>query len=53
MLASRSEKHGLDFVQAGSTNEMYIKMMSFTMSVNDVYLVATLVAVAALPLACL
>lgn len=50
MLASRSVSHATDLMKAGDTNELHIGIMSFTMSVNDVYVVATLVAVAALPL---
>ncbi|MBM7567806.1 MDR family MFS transporter [Paenibacillus sacheonensis] len=51
MLASRSTHHATDLAKAGDTNEVHIGMMSFTMSVNDVYVVATIVAVIALPLA--
>ncbi|WP_419871551.1 DHA2 family efflux MFS transporter permease subunit [Candidatus Pristimantibacillus sp. PTI5] len=50
MLASRSVSHATDLMKAGDNNELHIGIMSFTMSVNDVYVVATLVAVAALPL---
>ncbi|MDQ8738972.1 DHA2 family efflux MFS transporter permease subunit [Paenibacillus sp. LHD-38] len=50
MLASRSITHATDLMKAGDTNELHIGIMSFTMSVNDVYVVATLVAVVALPL---
>ncbi|WP_246067467.1 MDR family MFS transporter [Paenibacillus koleovorans] len=53
MLASRSAHHAQDLVAAGDTSEAHIGMMSFTMSVNDVYLVATLVAGIAFPLALL
>ncbi|WP_138756497.1 DHA2 family efflux MFS transporter permease subunit [Paenibacillus sinopodophylli] len=53
LLASRSLTHATDLMQAGDTNELHIGMMSFTMSVNDVYVVATLVAVVALPLSLL
>lgn len=50
MLASRSITHAADFMKAGDIDEAHIEMMAFTMSVNDVYLVATLIAVVALPL---
>ncbi|WP_141505262.1 DHA2 family efflux MFS transporter permease subunit [Paenibacillus luteus] len=50
MLASRSITHATDFMKAGDVDKLHIEMMSFTMSVNDVYVVATLVAVVALPL---
>ncbi len=50
MLATRSAHHGAAFAQAGESDVAYISAMSFTMSVNDVYLVATFIAVAALPL---
>jgi EmrB/QacA subfamily drug resistance transporter len=50
MLASRTLTHATGFMQSGSTDRVFIEMMSFTMSVNDVYVVATLVAAVALPL---
>ncbi|WP_054026576.1 DHA2 family efflux MFS transporter permease subunit [Bacillus sp. FJAT-28004] len=50
MLASRSITHATDFMKAGDVDKLHIEMMSFTMSINDVYVVATLVAVVALPL---
>jgi hypothetical protein len=50
LLATRSAHHGMDFAMAGETDKAFISMMSFTMSVNDVYLIATFIAVAALPL---
>ncbi|WP_256758914.1 DHA2 family efflux MFS transporter permease subunit [Cohnella sp. WQ 127256] len=53
LLASRSIDHAASLMKAGDTNELHIGMMSFTMSVNDVYLIATFVAVAALPLSLL
>lgn len=53
MLASRSLVHANDFIQGGDTNPIHIQMMSFTMSVNDVYVVATLIAAVALPLSLL
>ncbi|WP_240546387.1 MDR family MFS transporter [Paenibacillus artemisiicola] len=51
LLASRSTQHAADLAKAGDTNEQHIGMMAFTMSVNDVYLIATIVAIIALPLA--
>jgi EmrB/QacA subfamily drug resistance transporter len=53
LLATRSEYHGNVFAMAGDTDMAHISMMSFTMSVNDVYVVATFIAVAALPLSLL
>lgn len=53
MLASRSVSHATDLMKAGDVDELHIGIMSFTMSVNDVYVVATLVAVVALPLSLL
>ncbi|WP_051250624.1 DHA2 family efflux MFS transporter permease subunit [Paenibacillus harenae] len=53
MLTARSVTHAEDFVRAGDTDKLHIEMMSFTMSVNDVYLVATLVAAIALPISLL
>ncbi|MDQ0058620.1 DHA2 family efflux MFS transporter permease subunit [Paenibacillus harenae] len=50
MLTSRSIGHAGEFVKAGDTDPLHIEMMSFTMSVNDVYVVATFIAIAALPL---
>jgi EmrB/QacA subfamily drug resistance transporter len=50
MLTSRSIGHATDFVKAGDTDPLHIEMMSFTMSVNDVYVVATIIAIIALPL---
>ncbi len=50
MLATRSAHHSAAFTQAGESDVAYISAMSFTMSVNDVYLVATFIDVAALPL---
>ncbi|WP_256256591.1 DHA2 family efflux MFS transporter permease subunit [Paenibacillus sp. BC26] len=51
LLASRSVQHGTDLAMAGDTNELHIANMAFTMSVNDVYLLATLIAAVAFPLA--
>ncbi|WP_337099304.1 DHA2 family efflux MFS transporter permease subunit [Paenibacillus sp. YIM B09110] len=50
MLTSRSVSHATVFVKAGDTDPLHIEMMSFTMSVNDVYVVATIIAIVALPL---
>ncbi|WP_235948200.1 MDR family MFS transporter [Paenibacillus glycinis] len=51
LLASRSVLHGTELAKAGDANEQHIGMMSFTMSVNDVYMIATIIAIVALPLA--
>jgi EmrB/QacA subfamily drug resistance transporter len=50
ILASRSATHATEMVASGMTDKASIQMMSFTLSVNDVYLVATIIALAALPL---
>lgn len=50
MLASRSVTHAAGYMKAGDVDKLHIEMMSFTMSVNDVYVIATLVAAVALPL---
>ncbi|MCQ6561940.1 MDR family MFS transporter [Paenibacillus mendelii] len=50
MLSSRSVSHAADLVQSGATDKQTISMLSFTMSVNDVYLVATIIVLAALPI---
>ncbi|MFD0672344.1 DHA2 family efflux MFS transporter permease subunit [Cohnella sp. GCM10027633] len=51
MLASRGASHGANLFASGETDQHFIQIMSFTMSVNDVYLVATYVAALAMPLA--
>ncbi|WP_256208729.1 MDR family MFS transporter [Paenibacillus sp. CF384] len=51
LLASRSVTHGTDLAMAGDTDQLHIANMAFTMSVNDVYLLATLIAAVAFPLA--
>ncbi|MFC5530395.1 DHA2 family efflux MFS transporter permease subunit [Cohnella yongneupensis] len=51
ILASRGLTHGTNLAVGGATDKHFIEIMSFTMSVNDVYLVATCVAALALPLA--
>jgi EmrB/QacA subfamily drug resistance transporter len=50
LLASRSIDHATNLAASGDTDKLHIGMMSFTMSVNDVYLLATFIALAALPL---
>ncbi|MNI19201.1 Multidrug export protein EmrB [compost metagenome] len=50
MLASRSIHHAGNLISEGDTDKVHIQMMAFTMSVNEVYLIATIIAVAALPL---
>ncbi|AZN38621.1 MDR family MFS transporter [Paenibacillus albus] len=51
MLSSRSITHGKDLAKAGATDPAYIKIMAFTMSVNDVYLIASIIVIVALPVA--
>jgi MFS family permease len=51
LLASRSATHGAELVISGFKDKQLIQMLSFTMSVNDVYLVATFLAIAAMPVA--
>ncbi|MFC5468487.1 MFS transporter [Cohnella suwonensis] len=51
LLATRSAHHGTAMALAGDKDVAHIGVMAFTMSVNDVYLIATFIAVAALPLA--
>lgn len=50
MLGSRTVTHTAEMIHAGVTNMDQISVMSSTMSVNDVYLLATGIAVLALPL---
>jgi EmrB/QacA subfamily drug resistance transporter len=50
LLATHSASHASDFVASGVTDKLKIQMLSFTMSVNDVYLLATFIVLAALPL---
>ncbi|QHW34861.1 DHA2 family efflux MFS transporter permease subunit [Paenibacillus rhizovicinus] len=51
MLSSRGAHHGKALALAGDTDANHIQMQAFTMSVNDVYLLATFVVAVALPLA--
>lgn len=51
LLTSRTTAHFKDLAAAGDTDKTHMQMMSFTMSVNDVYLVATVIVLAALPFA--
>ena len=41
--------HAADLAQAGEIRAAVIQLLSFTMSVNDVFLIATFIAVAAIP----
>nr|WP_308637491.1 MDR family MFS transporter [Paenibacillus silvisoli] len=50
LLASRSLHHGTEMAMAGDKDQLHIANMAFTMSVNDVYLVATIIAAVAFPL---
>jgi EmrB/QacA subfamily drug resistance transporter len=49
LLASHLLTHGTELAQAGAGSKETITLLSFTMSVNDVYLLATFIALAALP----
>ncbi|NBD25841.1 DHA2 family efflux MFS transporter permease subunit [Paenibacillus glycinis] len=49
LLASHSLTHAADLAQAGGNTPAVIQMLSFTMSVNDVFLIATFIAAAAIP----
>lgn len=49
LLASHSVSHATDLAKAGTNDLPTIKLMSFTMSVNDVFLLATFIAVVAIP----
>ncbi|QHT63515.1 multidrug efflux MFS transporter [Paenibacillus lycopersici] len=51
LLSSRAAHHAADFAKAGATDKTHITFMSFTMSVDDVYLIASIIAIAALPVA--
>ncbi|SFJ25108.1 drug resistance transporter, EmrB/QacA subfamily [Paenibacillus sp. UNC496MF] len=51
LLTSRTASHAKDFVQAGATDQKHITLMSVTMSVDDVYLIASIIALVALPVA--
>jgi EmrB/QacA subfamily drug resistance transporter len=49
MLATQTSSHSAVLIAGGDTNKLHIGAMSFTMSVNDVYVIATLIAAVALP----
>jgi EmrB/QacA subfamily drug resistance transporter len=49
MLATQTSSHSAVLIAGGDTNKLHISAMSFTMSVNDVYVIATLIAAVALP----
>ncbi|WP_219834467.1 MDR family MFS transporter [Paenibacillus sp. R14(2021)] len=49
LLSSRAVHHAQDFVKAGVKDQAHIRVMSFTMSVNDVYFIAMLIVLVALP----
>lgn len=51
LLASRTSSHSADLVASGDKDPAHIGAMAFTMSVNDVYLVATIIVAVALPIA--
>ncbi|MDD9270689.1 DHA2 family efflux MFS transporter permease subunit [Paenibacillus sp. GCM10023248] len=50
VLAAQSTKHATDLAAGGIQDKAVIGMQSFTMSVNDVYLLATFIVLVALPL---
>lgn len=49
LLASHTLSHATDLTAGGQENANLIPLLSFTMSVNDVFLIATFIAVAAIP----
>jgi EmrB/QacA subfamily drug resistance transporter len=49
LLATHTISHITDLSQAGAGSKETITLLSFTMSVNDVYLLATFIGLAALP----
>ncbi|QHW34090.1 DHA2 family efflux MFS transporter permease subunit [Paenibacillus rhizovicinus] len=49
LLASHTLTHATDLTQSGQENVKLIPLLSFTMSVNDVFVIATCIAVAAIP----
>jgi EmrB/QacA subfamily drug resistance transporter len=50
LLASFSTTHATELARSGMTDKAQLQMSAFTMSVNDVFLVATVIALVALPL---
>ncbi|WP_246132121.1 DHA2 family efflux MFS transporter permease subunit [Paenibacillus hemerocallicola] len=50
LLASYTTGHATDLAKSGVTDKMEIQLLSFTMSVNDVFLIATFIALVALPI---
>ncbi|MCP1312234.1 DHA2 family efflux MFS transporter permease subunit [Paenibacillus tyrfis] len=51
MLASRVAAHSMELGKAGGLNGQQLQQQAFTLSVNDVYMVATVVVLIGLPLA--
>ncbi|QHT62144.1 DHA2 family efflux MFS transporter permease subunit [Paenibacillus lycopersici] len=49
LLASHTLTHATDLTQSGKESAKLIPLLSFTMSVNDVFLIATFIAVASIP----
>jgi hypothetical protein len=49
MLASYVPAHAIELAKQGVGSKQTIQLLSFTMSVNDVYLVATIISLIALP----
>jgi hypothetical protein len=50
VLSTQTATHAKDLASSGLKDKVVIGMQSFTMSVNDVYLLATFIVLAALPL---
>jgi len=50
VLSTQTATHAKDLASSGLKDKVQIGMQSFTMSVNDVYLLATFIVLAALPL---
>jgi MFS family permease len=49
LLATHIPTHAVELAKAGAGSKQTITLLAYTMSVNDVYLVATFIALAALP----
>jgi hypothetical protein len=49
LLASHIPTHATELANAGAGSKQTITLLAYTMSVNDVYLLATIIALVALP----
>jgi EmrB/QacA subfamily drug resistance transporter len=49
LLATHAPIHAVELAKAGAGNKVTITLLSLTMSINDVYLIATFIAIAAIP----